>query len=132
MRADLHALEENGTWSLTTLLNGKQAVGCKWVYKLKFWVDGSLERHKTRLVAKWYTQQEDVDHIDTFLPIAKLVTVKLLLALATIYGWFLIQLDVNNAFLHGDLTEEVYMSLPQGYPHEGETLFVDYTNQSMA
>ena len=132
MRAELHALEENGTWSLTTLLNGKQAVGCKWVYKLKFWVDGSLERHKTRLVAKGYTQQEDVDYIDTFSPVAKLVTVKLLLALATIHGWFLVQLDVNNAFLHGDLTEEVYMSLPQGYPHEGETLFVDYTNQSMA
>ncbi|RVX19283.1 Retrovirus-related Pol polyprotein from transposon TNT 1-94 [Vitis vinifera] len=92
MRADLHALEENGTWSLTTLLNGKQAVG----------------------FAKWYTQQEDVDYIDTFSPIAKLVTVKLLLALATIHGWFLVQLDVNNAFLHGDLTEEVYMSLPQG------------------
>ncbi|KAL6346508.1 hypothetical protein AAG906_000126 [Vitis piasezkii] len=91
MKAELHALEENGTWSLTTLPLGKWAMGC-------------------------------VDYIDTFSPIAKLVTVKLLLALAAIHSCFLVQLDVNNAFLHSDLTDEVYMSLPQGYPHEGETL----------
>ena len=117
MRVELHALEENGTWSLTTLPPGKRDVGCKWVYKLKFWAYGSLEPHKALLVAKGYTQQEGVDYIDTFSPIAKPVTVKLLLALAAIYDWCLVQLDVNNAFLQGDLTEEVYMSLPQGYPH---------------
>nr|CAN67330.1 hypothetical protein VITISV_010353 [Vitis vinifera] len=84
MKAELHALEENGTWSLTTLPLGKRAMGCKWVYKLKFRAD------------------------------AKLVTVKLVLALVVTHGWFLVQFDVNNAFLHDDLTKEVYMSLPQG------------------
>ena len=63
-----------------------------------------------------------MDYIDTFSLVAKLVTVKLVLALVVTHGWFLVQFDVNNAFLHDDLTKEVYMSLPQGYPHEGETL----------
>lgn len=122
MANELRALEDNGTWSILFLPLGKSVVGCRWIYKAKFLADGFLERYKARLVAKGYTQQEGIDYFDTFSPVAKLVTVRALLALAAIHNWSLIQLDVNNAFLHGDLLEEVYMSLPPGYHRKGETL----------
>jgi len=114
MKAELHALAATNTWSIVDLPPGKVPIGCKWVYKTKYHSDGSLERHKARLVAKGYTQMEGVDYFDTFSPVAKMTTVRTLLSLAAIKGWFLEQLDVNNAFLHGDLNEEVYMVLPPG------------------
>ncbi|XP_010520606.1 PREDICTED: uncharacterized protein LOC104799663 [Tarenaya hassleriana] len=115
MDVELKSLTGNGTWSVVSLPKDKKPVGCKWVYKIKRNPDGTVERFKARLVAKGFTQQEGVDFIDTFSPVAKLVTVKLLLALAATQKWSLTQMDVTNAFLHGDLEEEIYMSLPPGY-----------------
>ena len=114
MHAELQAFQQNQTWILTQLPRHKMTIGCRWVYKIKHNADGTIERYKTRLVAKGYTQMEGLDFLDTFSPVAKLTTVRLLLALAALRNWHLRQLDVNNAFLHGDLNEEVYMKLPPG------------------
>ncbi|KAG7533570.1 Transcription factor MADS-box [Arabidopsis thaliana x Arabidopsis arenosa] len=123
MDLEISALEQNGTWSVESLPPGKTVIGCKWVYTIKYNPDGSIDRYKARLVAKGYTQQEGIDYIDTFSPVAKLGSVKLILGLAAINGWTLTQMDVTNAFLHGTLDEEIFMSLPQGYtPANGASL----------
>lgn len=114
MDAELIALKENHTWQVVDLPHGKTPIGCRWVYKIKHKEDGAIKRFKSRLVAKGYTQMEGIDYFDTFSPVAKITIIRVLLSLADVKGRYLEQLDVNNAFLHGDLHEEVYMTLPHG------------------
>ena len=115
-------MEDNHTWSVAPLPEGKHSIGCRWVYKVKYKSNGQVDRYKARLVAKGYTQQAGIDFLDTFSPVAKLTTVRILLSIAAVKNWSLLQLDINNAFLNGDLFEEVYMDLPLGYPVQGEKL----------
>ncbi|KAE8724764.1 NAD(P)-linked oxidoreductase superfamily protein [Hibiscus syriacus] len=119
---EILALETNKTWSVASLPSGKVLIGCKWVYRIKYNVAGTIERYKARLVAKGYSQKDGVDYVDTFSPVVKLVTVHFLLAIASVFYWPLFQLDVYNAFLQGDLSEEVYMELPPGFCSQGENM----------
>ena len=82
---------------------------------MHYHADGTVDKHKVRLVAKGYSQQEGIDFLNTFSLVPKIATVKVLLSLTASFGWSLCQMDVNNAFLNGDLFEEVYMTLPLGY-----------------
>ncbi|CAH9106825.1 unnamed protein product, partial [Cuscuta europaea] len=115
MQREIDALERTGTWRLEPLPPGKRAIYCKWVYKIKYTSTGSIERYKARLVVCGNRQVAGIDYTDTFAPVAKMVTVRTILAIATSLHWELHQIDVDNVFLHGDLREEVYMHLPPGY-----------------
>jgi hypothetical protein len=115
MTEEFQALQKQGTWTLVPPPPSKNIVGCKWVYKLKYNSDGTLARHKTRLVANGFHQQYGVDFDETFSPVVKASTVRLILSLAVSLNWSLRQSDVKNAFLHGTFKEEVYMTQPQGY-----------------
>ena len=117
MQEEYDALQRQGTWSLVSPPPSKNIVGCKWVYKLKHNSDGSISRYKARLVAKGFHQQYGVDYAETFSPVVKPPTVRLVISLAVSLNWPLRQLDVRNAFLHGTLQEEVYMQQPPGYVH---------------
>ena len=125
MNTELTALELNNTWILTTLPPNKKAIGCRWVFKTKYNADGSIERKKARLVILGCHQVYGRDYGETFAPVAKLITVRTLLAVAAMTSWDAIQMDVTNAFLHGDLNETVYMKLPPGYTHFGSRITVN-------
>ena len=115
---EMNALAKNKTWVVDELPKGKKTVGCKWVFTNKCRADGSLERHKARLVPKGFTQTYGLDYQETFAPVAKINSIRILLSVAVNLNWSLHELDIKNAFLNGNLEEEVFMDPPPGF--EGE------------
>lgn len=112
MQQEMNSVEENGTWVLTELPKNQKMIGLKWVYKLKKDAEGNIVKHKARLVAKGYSQEQGVDFEENFAPVARLETVRLLLALAAQNSWEVHHLDVKTAFLNGEIKEEVYVAQP--------------------
>ena len=114
MKEELDALDHNHTWNIVDCLSAVKPNGSKWIYSIKLKFDGSLDRRKARLVAIGNRQEYGIDYDETFAPVAKMTTIRLLLAIADSKSWPLYQTDVKNAFLHRDLKEKVYMRIPQG------------------
>ncbi|KAJ4755932.1 polyprotein [Rhynchospora pubera] len=115
MAKEIDALAHNQTWVLVPPPPDQRVIGSKWVFKIKRHSDGSIERYKARLVAKGYHQQEGIDFTDTFSPVVRPTTIRIVLSLAVSSNWSIRQLDVQNAFLHGDLSNQVFMSQPPGF-----------------
>ncbi|GJY09460.1 retrovirus-related pol polyprotein from transposon TNT 1-94 [Tanacetum coccineum] len=115
MEEEIKALIKNNTWEKRVLPPGKKTVGCRWVFTIKYKPDGTIERYKARLVAKGHTQTYGIDYSETFSPVAKINTIRVLISIAANKGWPLHQFDVKNAFLHGELKEEIYMEAPRGF-----------------
>ncbi|KAJ0912392.1 putative RNA-directed DNA polymerase [Helianthus annuus] len=121
MNAEIEALNRNNTWDLVELPHDRKPIGCKWIFKIKYKSSGEIERYKARLVAKCYSQREGIDFDETFSPVVKMITVRSVITLAVYNSWKIYQLDINNAFLYGDLVEDVYMKLPEGYFDQNDT-----------
>jgi hypothetical protein len=122
MQTEFNTLLKNRTWTLVLSSVAKNVVGCKWIFKLKRKADGSIKRHKTRLVAKGFHQHVGIDYGETLSPVVKLTTIRTVLSHAYSSGWSTKQIDIQNAFLHGLLSEDVYMEqhsvfIDPLYPH---------------
>jgi hypothetical protein len=117
MNTEFDALLSNGTWTLVPPIANTNIVGCKWVFHLKRKADGIIDRYKARLVAKGFHQQPGIDYGETYSPVVKPTTIQLVRSLAISSGWPIRQIDVQNAFLHGWLSEDVYMAQPPSFLH---------------
>ncbi|GJU10966.1 ribonuclease H-like domain-containing protein [Tanacetum coccineum] len=115
MNAEIEALNRNHTWIITYLPANRNPIGCKCIFKIKYKANGDFKRYKSRLVAKGFNQREGIDFDETFSPVVKMSTVRCLIAISVRNKWPLFQLDINNSFLYGDLEEDVYMTIPQGF-----------------
>jgi len=131
MKAELDALEENQTWELVELPKGAKAINNKWVFKIKINKDGSVERFKARLVAKGFQQVAGIDYNEIFSPVARMSTIRTLIALVTAFDLELDQMDVVTAFQHGDVEEDIFMRQPDGFKTEGQEHLVCKLRKSL-
>ncbi|CAJ2651772.1 unnamed protein product [Trifolium pratense] len=117
---EMDSLESNKTWHLVDLPPGCKPIGCKWILKKKLKPDGTVEKYKARLVAKGFRQRENIDFFDTFSPVTRITSIRVLISIAAIYNLIVHQMDVKTAFLNGDLEEEIYMEQPEGFVIHGQ------------
>lgn len=120
MTEEIGMIVKNKTWELVDRTTNKEVIGVKWVYKVKHNPDGTVNKNKTTLVVKGYARQPGADFNETFAPVARLDTIRILIPLASHKGWYLYQLDVKFALLNGVLLEEIYIEQPQGFVKNGK------------
>ncbi|XP_024989341.1 uncharacterized protein LOC112523871 [Cynara cardunculus var. scolymus] len=112
---EMDFLISNNTWEISDLPPGSKAIGCKWVSRVKLNIDGSVQTFKARLVIQGFSQRQGVDYFDTYAPVARITSTRILFALASIHKLPIRQMDVKTTFLNGELDEEVYMKQPEGF-----------------
>ncbi|CAJ2640978.1 unnamed protein product [Trifolium pratense] len=117
---EMDSLESNKTWHLVDLPPGCKPIGCKWILKKKLKPDGTVDKYKARLVAKGFRQRENIDFFDTFSPVTRITSIRVLISIDAIYNLEVHQMDVKTAFLNGDLEEEIYMEQPEGFVVHGQ------------
>ncbi|GFX73992.1 retrovirus-related Pol polyprotein from transposon TNT 1-94 [Trichonephila clavipes] len=115
VESEMNSLSENHIWELSDLPVGAKAIPCKWVYRLKTNLDGSINKYKARLVARRFSQRQGIDYSETYSPVAKLGTIRTVLSIAAEERMHLTQFDVSTAFLYGDLEETIFMKQPEGF-----------------
>ena len=120
MNEEIQSIEKNNTWELTSLPVGKKPIGVKWVYKTKYKPDGNIDRFKARLVAKSYKHKPSIDYSEVFAPVARLDTVRTIIALVAQKRWKIHQMDVKLTFLNGVLEKEAFVEQPLGYIKKGQ------------
>ena len=120
MNEEMKSLQKNETWELVDPPPEKKPVGCRWIYTVKYKADGTIECFKARLVAKGYTQQEGIDYEETFSPVVRFTSIRLILAIVAHLDLELHQMDVKTAFLNGELEEEIYMEQPVDFITKGQ------------
>ena len=120
MNDEIDSLISNKTWKLVDIPPSCKTIGCKWVLRKKLKPDGTIDKFKTRLVAKGFKQKIDVDFFDTFSPVTRITSIRLLIAVAAIYDLKIHQIDVKTTFLNGDLGEEIYMDQLEGFVEFGQ------------
>ena len=131
MKEEMKSMDVNQVWELIELPERSKRVGCKWVFKTKRDSKGNIERYKARLVAKGYTQKDGIDYKETFSPVSKKDSLRIIMALVAHYDLELHQMDVKTAFLNGDLEEEVYMDQPEGFIVQRKEHMVCKLNKSI-
>ena len=131
LESEYSSLMKNEAWDLVELPQGRKPIGCRWVFKVKHHADGSIERYKARLVAKGYSQEAGIDYEETFSPVARYTTIRTVLAIANQLDLEVHQMDVQTAFLNGELQEEIYMNQPEGFMQKGKENLVCKLNKSL-
>jgi hypothetical protein len=122
MMEEYQSIMKNDVWDIVPRPKRKSVVTSKWIYKIKHTTDGSIKKHKARFVARKFSQVEGIDYEETFSPVARYTSIRMIISLAESMGWKLNQMDVKTTFLNGDIGEEIYIEQPDGFViHEKES-----------
>ena len=131
MGSEIDSHIRNHTWDLVPPLSGRKPIASKWVFRLKLNADGSVNYYKARHVAKGFTQQEGIDYEETFAPVARFTSLRVIISITVMEDLELHLMDVDTAFLYGELKEEIYITQPEGFIHPDYPTYVCRLNKSL-